>query len=293
MRRAAARGFTLVELLVVIAIIGILIALLLPAVQAAREAARRSQCQNNLKQLGLAVHSYHDVQNAIPYTRIDTRETWAVLVLPQMEQSNLYEMWDFTKNYYNQLPEMLTTPVPGFYCPSRRTPPQLSVDPTDLPDGGSGTHLPGICADYAAVSGDNVSETGDYYPGQSTSMVGPAKGAFRYKSKTPLNFASILDGLSNTIFIGEKHVRPDQFGKGSDGCVYNGDKAHSYKKAGPGAPLAKAPNATTGQFGSYHPGVCQFLLGDGSVRAFQVSIDLVNLGRLANRQDGEVITADF
>jgi prepilin-type N-terminal cleavage/methylation domain-containing protein len=293
MRRAQARAFTLVELLVVIAIIGILIALLLPAVQAAREAARRSQCQNNLKQLGLAVHSYHDVKNALPYSRLDAHETWAVLVLPQMEQSNLYELWDFKLKYYSQSPQMLTTPVPGFYCPSRRTPPQLSVDPTDVPDGGSGSHVTGICADYAACAGDNINETGDYYPGQNSTMIGPAKGAFQHKSKTPLNFASVLDGLSNTIFIGEKHVRPDQFGKGVDGCVYNGDKGNAYRKAGVGAPLAKGPNATTGQFGSYHPGVSQFLLGDGSVRALQVSIDLVNLGRLANRKDGEVITADF
>src|SRR5688500_12419399 len=90
------KGFTLVELLVVIAIIGILIALLLPAVQAAREAARRYQCTNNLKQIGLAMHNYHDINGKFPPSRIARGDyiTWAVLILPYMEQQAMYELWN-------------------------------------------------------------------------------------------------------------------------------------------------------------------------------------------------------
>src|SRR5262245_15335943 len=121
-------GFTLVELLVVIAIIGILIALLLPAVQAARESARRSQCQNNLKQIGLAIQNYHDNKKFYPYSRIEVRETWAVLIWPYMEQGGLADQWDITKDYYAQLPEVRQTSLPGFLCPTRRKVPQVSID---------------------------------------------------------------------------------------------------------------------------------------------------------------------
>src|SRR5687767_908554 len=98
MKRMIVRcGFTLVELLVVIAIIGVLVALLLPAVQAARESSRRTQCANHLKQIGLAVHSFEDTYKTIPYTRLDTRETYAVLLLQYLEQGNLYSQWNLTK----------------------------------------------------------------------------------------------------------------------------------------------------------------------------------------------------
>src|SRR5262245_29962927 len=100
--RATCPGFTLVELLVVIAIIGVLVALLLPAVQSAREAARRMQCQNHLKQIGLAVHSFEDVYKTLPHSRYDDRYTWAVEILPFIEQKTLYDQWDLTKRYYLQ-----------------------------------------------------------------------------------------------------------------------------------------------------------------------------------------------
>src|SRR4051812_45015228 len=103
-RRAG--GFTLVELLVVIAIIGVLVALLLPAVQSAREAARRTQCVNHLKQMGLAVQNFHDTYNTIPYTRLDTRETTFVLLLPYLEQRNHFDKWDFKLEYYTQTQEV-------------------------------------------------------------------------------------------------------------------------------------------------------------------------------------------
>ena len=119
--RAIRRAFTLVELLVVIAIIGVLVALLLPAVQAAREAARRSQCQNHLKQIGLAVHNFEDIYKTLPHSRYDDRYTWAVEILPFVEQKSLYDQWDLTKNYYKQNAVARMTTVPVYFCPSRRS----------------------------------------------------------------------------------------------------------------------------------------------------------------------------
>ena len=285
MRPRRPHGFTLVELLVVIAIIGILIALLLPAVQAAREAARRTQCQNNLKQIGLAIHNYHDTFKAYPYSRVDTRETWAVLILPYMELKNLQDLWDFKKNYYSQSDAVRLVNVAGYICPTRRAPPQISTA-GDVLQGTTNPHVPGACGDYAACVGDPTGNT-DYFPGQNAPP--PANGIFRYKSSQLLNTASVLDGLSNTFLVGEKHIPNSMWGKGVDSSILNGDHAGSFKKAGVGAPLAKGPKGS-GQFGSYHPGTCHFVLADGSVKGLSVSIELKNLGRLANRQDGEVIT---
>src|SRR5688500_5409942 len=112
-------GFTLVELLVVIAIIGVLVALLLPAVQAAREAARRSSCGNNLKQIGLALHNYHDTINTLPATTGFTRG-WGLLpvMLPYIEQQALHARCDFTRQVFCNNPDILTAKLPWMRCPS-------------------------------------------------------------------------------------------------------------------------------------------------------------------------------
>src|SRR5438309_1392261 len=114
------RGFTLIELLVVIAIIAILIALLVPAVQKVREAAARSTCQNNLKQIGLAALNYHEVQKKFPPLRIAGGDGWAtfwVLILPYVEQDALFKQWDLTKRYSQQTVAAQQTPVTTFFCP--------------------------------------------------------------------------------------------------------------------------------------------------------------------------------
>jgi prepilin-type N-terminal cleavage/methylation domain-containing protein len=126
-------GFTLVELLVVIAIIGLLIAMLLPAVQSVREAARRTQCLNNLRQIGIATISFHDANDAFPPARTTTSnqvlpifsrngpESWFVRILPFIEQNNLFKEWDLTTRYEKQNELAVATPVGVFLCPSRHT----------------------------------------------------------------------------------------------------------------------------------------------------------------------------
>ncbi len=287
-------GFTLIELLVVIAIIAVLIGLLLPAVQKVREAASRIQCANNLKQLGLAVHTYHDANQAIPYTRVDTQETWAVLLLPYLEQGNHFRLWQMGRRYYDPVnQDARERTVKLYLCPTRRGPqtePRLSVS-GDVLQGTSDPNVPGALTDYAACAGDPSGEI-DYWWSER-----PANGAFWYGRSgneiRRIKLTDIRDGTSSTFLFGEKHIPNFRFGQPPDSSVFNGDHGASFKKAGVNAPLAKGPQSTSGEFGSYHPGICQFAFCDGSVKAVRVSIDLTTLGYLANRHDGHVIAEDY
>jgi prepilin-type N-terminal cleavage/methylation domain-containing protein len=294
-RARCPRGFTLIELLVVIAIIAVLIGLLLPAVQKVREAASRMSCSNNLKQLGLALHGYHDVNNFLPYSRYKSRDTWAALLLPYIEQDNLRGLWDPTRTYFQQSAAARLTPVKIFFCPSRRGPgssPAASIS-GDVPDT-NGPHVPGALGDYACA----INDLGYWdYPWPNNGDPA-ANGAFisRWAATDPRhNFASVTDGLSNTIFLGEKHVKITEFGigKGSsgDGSVYNGNRGSAMRAAHVG--LALGPTDTDrGQFGSYHTGVCQFTFGDGSVHTIRNSIKVSTLQLLVNIHDGQVIPQD-
>jgi prepilin-type N-terminal cleavage/methylation domain-containing protein len=152
-------GFTLIELLVVIAIISTLIGLLLPAIQQVREAANRISCGNNLKQIALAVHLYHDSFNKMPPTRLDNdRATWVVLIMPYLEQDNLYRQWNLNQTYYDQSDVARLTPLKIFFCPTRRTAslsPTASVAGDYRPDdvGPGAKNIPGALGDYAASLG--------------------------------------------------------------------------------------------------------------------------------------------
>ncbi len=144
-------AFTLIELLVVIAIIAVLIALLIPAVQRVREAASRSKCINNLKQLALAVHSYHDAKKRLPPSRLHVGShefaSWAVIILPYIEQQNLYKEWDLRLKFSAQSAVARETEVPQYFCPSRRKPGK-ALSTLDA--------QPGAYGDYAICGGDRI-----------------------------------------------------------------------------------------------------------------------------------------
>jgi len=230
--RGCRKGFTLVELLVVIAIIGILIALLLPAVQAAREAARRAQCSNNLKQISLALHNYHDANKTFPFAwMVDltngvaalgnvNAQVWGTRILPYLEQQALYDQFDSRYPALTNVPipqiqqnsTVIQTPVAAFTCPSTPGDAQSRIYDSDLSSGGFPLTYRAAPSDYTAITGVRGGFSTIAYAGWTGS--GGREGVLQYngsnlsnptqKDSTSSRIGDITDGTSNTAMVGER-----------------------------------------------------------------------------------------
>lgn len=316
------RAFTLVELLVVIAIIGVLVALLLPAVQAAREAARRAQCQNQLKQLGLALHNHADVKKRLPpggehdVHRLSTGfgpsgdstswgPSWLVYTLPYMEQTSLFQQWDFTipraRDGANGV--VSATPLPALVCPSAGSSTQPYVNTVNFARG-----------NYAANCGaGNGFSTGDF-------DLNAERGPFHLGKYYGATFSDIEDGTSNTILLGEvlAGARPGDtrgawafptgamFSGGNPANVSprvillpNGNALDDNRRDQPGRCEAanddRQLRCTAGGNRPYqttrskHPGGVQVALADASVRFIKDNITVDTWRRLLAQADGQVV----
>lgn len=298
-KRAA---FTLIELLVVITIISVLIALLLPAVQQSREAARRGQCANHLKQIGLGIHNFEQVNSTLPSSRIGPQHaTWFVEILPFMEQMNLYNSWNITNTYYLQQSTVRATAVEAYNCPTRRASmlsTQFEISSTGLPDT---QQYPGVMGDYAGNGGQFAGSIVDnpLCNGVMCQALSQVVNSQVVQTQPQTDLKDITDGTSHTFLVGEKHAPISMYGQSGptwgDGAIYNGDFPRNFSRiAGqPKFNLGQGPKDLSGpfhcKFGSDHPGICQFLFTDGHVAALSNTTDLTVLNKLAVRNDGQII----
>ena len=304
----ARRALTVVELLVVIAVIGALVALLLPAVQQAREAARAVSCRNHLRQLGLALHGYHDTARVLPYGWDRRGTLWSMPILPFLEQRPLYETllpqrvgrgsW-----YEDGSPkeQACGTLLHVYRCPSM--PNRAHIDNSGIPGR--------VPASYRGNAGSQASSDDTstiVLPGTKSLEMLDQNGIFLACSRVRL--ADVVDGLSRTIFLGESQTAPDFVKDGNamdfwvigspqiDGCGCDGGTGGTEFSEAVGTAverlnLRQRDPAASGllmelSFGSYHPGGAFFTMGDGSVHFLAETIDLPVLQALASRNGGEV-----
>lgn len=303
-------GFTLVELLVVIAIIAILVALLLPAVQQAREAARRTSCKNNLKQIGLALLNYHDTHRVFPPGHVSPynpdfstddwcRSTppiyahrwghapWRVLILPQLEQQAVYDKFDFNTYFNNNSSEDSSDAVTGdlgnqqhvvpltvYRCPTYPSELEKRTSYWGCQGGGDNTFLSGAAHDpeaSVACAGFNISPPD---PVRAWTI----NGVLYHNSSSRLR--DIVDGSSNVFLVGEgPEIIWASSAKLADNATPNSVAAFSF-------PINATERHHTSRFSSFHSGGAQFLMADGSVHFVSENINLETGQALARRTDG-------
>lgn len=283
------RAFTLIELLVVIAIIGVLVALLLPAVQAARDAARRASCTNNLKQIGLALHNYHDAHNVLPPGYVYQKGYasggfgWATMILPHMEETPLFASSNFNLPAWSAANSTIcVTTVNSYQCPT----------------------------DFTATKGFLEREGFRYARSSYVACFGPAdldvapedtRGMFCRNSR--IRFADAIDGLSQTLVAGERTNAVYLTVIGSSNhfdleTVWPGaikedpTDDHGHTTMFQSLYLINNPNFDDRSSMSYHPGGSNYLFGDSSVKFLKLSINLGVYQALGTRAGAEVVSAD-
>jgi prepilin-type N-terminal cleavage/methylation domain-containing protein len=322
------RAFTLVELLVVIAIIGILVAILLPAIQAAREAARRTQCVNNLKQIGLAILNHHDARKEFPtggtepwhdegdaLIRYGKGYGWMVQILPYVEEQSLRNISkDYGTGSFDKDHIVRGTPIPLYFCPSRRP-------PTIARGGGCNNVVAGVtygCAlnDYAGASPAHKNAAGtwligdsnitDQYWGGVTHGQPPAKRRFygvivRTVSSAPCKMKDVTDGASKTLMVSEKSVEISKYASGAwhddigwtdgwdpDIMRFTGIE-HTPDQIADNNPL----NNIGFRFGAAHSAAMNGVFADGSVKQITYEVPVPILNFLGHRSDGQTIPAEY
>jgi len=308
----AVRGFTLVELLVVIAIIGVLVALLLPAVQSARESARRMQCSNNMRQIGLGLHGFHDTNGCLPAAAITSstkppgvkfnvpnnkNHGWAIFIYPYIEQKPAFDQYKFDSNWYDSANTLVREQyVTTFICPSSPTPRRLDSSTT------SSVAWRAAAADYGVNNGlDNAQlfPLGVIDGNTNTAPNGVMKVDEIHR------FAQITDGLSNTMWICEDAGRPQLYranrqrvgtSRASGASHIDKDNeyiTHGYNAAGTSNPGACPLNCTNdNEIYAFHPSGAMVLMGDGAVRLLSQNTPMRIVAAMITKEGGESVTLD-
>src|SRR5262249_16633770 len=321
------RGFTLIELLVVIAIIGVLVALLLPAVQKVREAAARLSCSNNLKQIGLALHNYHDAHGSFPPGNVrgafppndhpndDYWANWCIYILPYVEQGDLQKLYDFTRRNVDPANDRVReTAVKLYQCPSDVNAGKLIKPETGGPGTTSATQF--MSGSYRAVGGGGWPTSGfaNFWSTQSEAknIPGGYKGVLHVVGKaindpqfSPERISSISDGTSSTLMVGERSTRT-HWGPTNGRTTLWADSYNLYSVSGAYGEtrtllndydlclaLGDDPACCKYGWGSFHTNVINFVFCDGSVRGVSTNINMTTFMYLATIAGGEVINEHF
>jgi prepilin-type N-terminal cleavage/methylation domain-containing protein len=290
------KGFTLIELLVVIAIIAILVALILPAVQQAREAARRSQCKNNLKQLGIALHSYHEVNRTLPpgfigvdlatgTPHIDGMNSfgWGTMILPMLDQTPLYREFDTKVSLLDPINNPATEAPTQKLLTVFRCPSDPALDTWDLDDASGNFLIKLASANYVGHFGTLELADCELMPAQQ--CIGD--GTMYHNSAT--RFRDVTDGLSSTFVAGERRSGdPGDFNSTWVGAPATGEEALA-RILGIADHTPNHENAHLDDFSSQHTGGCHMLAGDGAVKFVGENVDEGVWKSLATRRGDELV----